>query len=105
MPQKNSKCGSLCGLKSSLKNLDQKQKEREAYDSAIKDQLENNIIKEVTDTEINNSSNEFCTTHRVVIRYSTESTKLCVFYNASVNSEPRFLLNDCLEKAPPLQDK
>ena len=48
--------------------MDQKQKEREAYDSAIKDQLENNIIKEVTDTEINNSSNEFCTTHRVVIR-------------------------------------
>ena len=60
--------GSLCGLKSSLKNLDQKQEEREAYDSAIKDQLESNIIKEVTDTEINNSSNEFCTTHRVVIR-------------------------------------
>ena len=68
IPQKNSKCGSLCGLKSSLKNLDQKQEEREAYDSAIKDQLESNIIKEVTDTEINNSSNEFCTTHRVVIR-------------------------------------
>ena len=43
-------------LNSLLKNLDQKQEVREAYDSVIKDQLENNIIEEVTDTEISNSS-------------------------------------------------
>ena len=45
-------------LNSLLKNLDQKQEVREAYDSVIKDQLENNIIEEVTDTEISNSSKE-----------------------------------------------
>ena len=52
----NNKCGSLGQLKSLLKNLVQKQEVREAYDSVIKDQLGNNIIEEVTDTEINNSS-------------------------------------------------
>ena len=46
----NNKCWSLDRLKSLLKNLDQKQEVREAYDSAIKDQLENNIIEEVTNT-------------------------------------------------------
>ena len=34
-------------LNSSLKNLDQKQEVREAYESVIKDQLENNIIEEI----------------------------------------------------------
>ena len=39
----NNKCGSLGRLKSLLKNLDQKQEVHEAYDSVIKDKLENNI--------------------------------------------------------------
>ena len=78
---------------------------REAYDSVIKDQLENNIIEEVTDTEINNSSKEFYMPHRAVIRESAESTKLCVVYDASVKSESGFSLNYCLEKGPPLQNK
>ena len=55
IPLGNNKCGNLDRLKSLLKNLDQRQEVREAYDSVIKDQLENNIIEEVTDTEINNS--------------------------------------------------
>ena len=58
IPLGNNKCGSLGRLKSLLKNLDQKHKVREAYDSVIKDLLENNIIEEVTYTEINNSSKE-----------------------------------------------
>ena len=37
------KCGSLGRLKSLLKNLDQKQEVREAYDIVIKDQLESNM--------------------------------------------------------------
>ena len=53
MPLGNNKCGSLLRLKSLLKNLVQKQEVREAYDSVIKYQLENNIIEEITDTEIN----------------------------------------------------
>ena len=44
----NNKCGSLGRLKSLLKKLDQKQELREAYDSVIKDHLENIIIKGVT---------------------------------------------------------
>ena len=43
--------------------------------------------------------------YRAVIRESTESTKLRVVYDASVKSESRFSLNDCLEKGPPLQNK
>ena len=78
---------------------------REAYDSVIKDQLENNIIEEVTDTEINNSSKEFYMPHRAVIRESAESTKLRVVYDASVKSESGFSLNDGLEKGSPLQNK
>ena len=45
---------------------------REAYDSVIKDKLENNIIEEVTDTEINNISKEFYMLHRAVIHESAE---------------------------------
>ena len=93
---------SLDRLKSLLKNLDQKQEVREPYDSVIKDQLENNIIEEVTGTKINNSSKEFYMPHRAVIRESAESTKLGVVYDVSV--EPGFSLNDCLEKGPPLQN-
>ena len=97
--------GSLDRLKSLHKNLDQKQEVREPYDSVIKDQLENNIIEEVTGTEINNSSKEFYMPHRTVIRESAESTKLGVVCDVSVKSEPGFSLNDCLEKGPPLQNK
>ena len=39
---RDNKCGSLGRLKSLLKHLGQKQEVREAYDSVIKDQLENN---------------------------------------------------------------
>lgn len=45
----NKKCGSLNRIKSLLKNLYQRQEVREAYDSVVKDQLENNIREEVTD--------------------------------------------------------
>ena len=76
---------------------------RESYDTIFnKDQLENNIIEEVTNTEINNSSKKFYMPHRAVIRESAESTKLGVVYDVSV--EPGFSLNDCLEKGPPLQN-
>ena len=92
-------------LNSLLKNLDQKQEVREAYDSVIKDQLENNIIEEVTDTEINNSSKAFYMPDVADIRDSAESTKLRVVYDASVKSESGFSLNDFLEKGPPLQNK
>ena len=78
---------------------------REAYDSVIKDQLENNIIEEVTDTEINNSSKEFYMPHRAVIRESAESTKFCLVYDTSVKSESGFSLNDCLENGSPFQNK
>ena len=78
---------------------------REAYDSVIKDQLESNIIEEVSDTEINNSSKEFYMLHRAVIRESAESPKLRVAYDASVKSGFRFSLNDCLEKGLLLQNK
>ena len=105
VPLRNSKCGSLGRMKSLLKNLDQRQEVREAYDSVIKDQLENNMIEDVTDTEINNSSKEFYMPHRAVIRESAESTKLHVVYDASVNSESGFSLNDSLEKGPPPQNK
>ena len=80
---------------------------RKAYDSVIKDQLENNII-EVTDTEINNNNNsskEFYMPHSAVIRESAESTKLRVVYDATVKSESWFLIDDCFEKGPPLQNK
>ena len=97
--------GSLDRLKSLLKNLDQKQEVREPYDSVIKDQLENNIIEEVTATKINNSSKEFYMPHGAVIHESAESTKLGVVYDVSVMSEPGFSLDDCLKKGPPLQNK
>ena len=42
IPLRDNKCGSLGRLKSLLKHLGQKQDVREAYDSVIKDQLENN---------------------------------------------------------------
>ena len=42
IPLRDNKCGSLGRLKSLLKHLGQKQEVREAYDSVIKDQLENN---------------------------------------------------------------
>ena len=77
----------------------------ETYDSVTKDQLENNIIEEVTNTEINNSSKEFCIPHRAVICESAESTKLRVVSDASLKSDPRFPLNDCLKKGPPLQNE
>ena len=98
IPLGNNKCGSLNRLKSLLKNLDQKQEVREAYDSVIKNQLENNILKEVADTEINNSSKEFYMPHKAVIRESAKSTKLRVVYDAFVKSESGLSLNDCLEK-------
>ena len=88
-----------------LKNLDQKQEVRQAYDSVIEDQLENNMIEEVTDTEINKSSKEFYMPHRAVIRESAESTKLRIVYDASVKSGSGFSLNDYLQKSPPLQNK
>ena len=105
IPLGNNKCGSLGRLKSLLKNLDQKQEIREAYDSVIKDQLENNIIEQVTDTEIHNSSKEFYMPHRAVIRESAEPTKLRVVYDASVKSEFGFSLSYCLEKGPLLKNK
>ena len=105
IPLGNNKCGSLNRLKSLLKNLDQKQEVREAYDSVIKDQLENNILKEVTDTEINNSSKEFYMPLKAVIRESAKSTKLRVVYDAFVKSESGLSLNDCLEKGQALQNK
>ena len=55
IPLGNNECGSLGRLKSLLKILDQEQEVREDYDSVIKDQFENNIMEELTDTEINNS--------------------------------------------------
>ena len=88
-----------------LKNLDQKQEIREAYDSVIKDQLENNIIEQVTDTEIHNSSKELYMPHRAVIRESAEPTKLRVVYDASVKSEFGFSLSYCLENGPLLENK
>ena len=51
IPLGKNKCGSLGRLKSLLKNLDQRQEVREAYDSVIKDQLENNITEDVTDNK------------------------------------------------------
>ena len=105
IPLGNNKCGSLGRLKSLLKNLDQKQEVREACDNFINDQLENNVIEQVTDTEINNSSKEFYMPHRAGIRESAESTKLRVVYDASGKSGSGFSLNDCLEKGPPLQNK
>ena len=91
-------------LKSLLKNLDQKQEVREAYDSVIKGHLENNTV-EVIDTEINNSSKEFYMSHRSVNCESAESTQFRVVYDASVKSEFGFSLNDCLEEEQPLQNK
>ena len=88
-----------------LKKLDQKQEVRQAYDSVIKDHLENNMKEEVTHAEINDSSKEFYIPHRTVICESAESTKLLVVYDASVKSESGFSLNDCLKKGPPLQNK
>ena len=87
-----------------LKNLDQKQEVREAYDSVIKGQLENNTV-EVLDTETNNSSKEFCMSHKAVNCESAELTQLRVVYDASVKSEFGFSLNDCLEEEQPLQNK
>ena len=43
--------------------------------------------------------------HRAVIHKSVKSAKFCVVYDASVKSESRFWLSDCLEKGPPLQNK
>ena len=63
-------------LKRLLKNLDQKQEVRQAYDSAIKDKLENHIIEEVTNIEINNSSKEFYMPHRVRV----QSQQSCVLF-------------------------
>ena len=63
-------------LKSLLKNLDQKQEVRQAYDSVIKDKLENHIIEEVTNIEINNSSKEFDMPHRVRV----QSQQICVLF-------------------------
>ena len=97
VPLRNSRCGSLGRMKSLLKNLNQRQEVREAYGCVIKDQLENNMIEDVTDTEINNSSKEFYMPHRTVIRESAESTKLHVVYDASVKSESGFSLNDSLK--------
>ena len=54
---------------------------REAYDSVIKDQLENNIIEEVTYTEINTSSKEFYMPHRAFIRETAESKILLIVYD------------------------
>ena len=105
IPLRNNKCGSSGGVKSLLKDLNQKQEVHEAYDSVIKDQLENNIIEEVTDTQINNSSKEFYMPHRAVICESAESAKLRVVCDTSVKSESEFSLYDCLEKGPPLQNK
>ena len=104
-PLGNNKCGSLGRLKILLKNLDQKQEVREADNSVVKNQLENNIIEEVTDTEVNRSSKEFYMPHRAVIRESVESTKLRVVYDASVKPESGFSLNYCLRKGLPLQNK
>ena len=98
IPLGNNKCGSLGRLKRLLKNLDQKQEVRETYDSVTKDQLENSIMEEFTNTEIINSSKEFYMLHKEVIRESAESTKLRVVYDVSVKSESGFSLNDCLEK-------
>ena len=69
-------CGSLDRLKSLLKNLDQKQEVRQAYDSVIKNKLENSIIEEVTNTEINNSSKEFYMPQRVRV----QSQQSCVLF-------------------------
>ena len=63
---------------------------RDAYDSIIKDQLENNIIEKVTDTEINISSKGYYMPHRAVIHESAESTNLRVVYDASAKYEPVF---------------
>ena len=43
--------------------------------------------------------------HRAVISESAESTKLRVVCDASVKTESRFSLNDCLEKGPSFQNK
>ena len=101
IPLGSNKYGSLGRLKRLPKNLNQKQEVREAYDSVIKVQFENNII-EVTDTEINNSSKNFHMPHRAIIHEGAKSTKLYVVDYASVKSEFAFSLNDYSENGPRL---
>jgi len=100
----NNKPGSLARLRTLTKKLKNTPETFQSYDAVIKDQLENDIIEKVNETE-SVKQNEFYLPHRAVIRKNAESTKLRVVYDASAQSASGFSLNECLEKGPCLQNK
>ena len=75
----------------------------EEYDAVIRTQLEEGIVEEAPKPTLNK---EFYIPHKGIVKESSETTKLCVVYDASAKSDPTSpSLNECLYAGPTLQNK
>lgn len=92
---------SLSRLKGQLKRLRANPEILESYDKIIQDQLNANIIEDVT--ELETSEKVTYLPHQAVIRSEAETTKLRVVYDASAKERKSGMsLNNCLHVGPPL---
>ena len=74
------------------------------YDQVIQEQLAEGVVERITE-EVNFDQQEFYLPHKAVISENAESTKLRIVYDASAKENSRsFLLNDCLQTGPALQN-
>ena len=88
-------------LKSQLRKLKQTPEILKQYDSIITEQLEANVISEVSTLEQANKVSYL--PHQAVCRENAETTKVRVVYDASCkDGKTSTSLNDCLHKGPAL---
>ena len=88
-------------LKSQLRKLKQTPEILKQYDGIITEQLEANVISEVSTLEQANKVSYL--PHQAVCRESAETTKVRVVYDASCkDGKTSTSLNDCLHKGPAL---
>ncbi len=88
-------------MKSQLRKLRQTPEILQEYDRIIKEQLETNVIEEVS--ELETASKVSYLPHQAVCREGVETTKVRVVYDASCKDRKSDIsLNDCLHKGPAL---
>ena len=104
LPLRINELNSLGRLHSLTKNLIRSNKLGE-YDKIIQEQTDEGIIEKVSETKTSKEGKKFYLPHRHAIRKSAETTKIRIFYDASVKpNKDSVSLNGCQESGPPLQN-
>ena len=96
----SNEAGSLRRLTGLVKKL-RSQGMIEYYDRVIQEQIKTRIVERVSGPAT--GQHEFYIPHKAVVRDTTETTKLCVVYDASAQAySDAPSLNECLNPGPPL---